>query len=184
MLMARNRAFTPFNPVRGATPIPVRLTASPAQEAAMRRQGVLPVPVEGFERHGADYPYPTPQVFQSRTDLDDSLAALLAGGLVTIGSFRMFRNTVGDKLRFWWETENPDSFDLLQFQFQVNGQAFMQQQFFTRPFVITMQPFFREIKSQAVVSLVAGLRAGAAPLPPLGSIEVQIFVDGYQAKFQ
>lgn len=164
--------------------IPSRVTTTPAQEAELRRQGVPPAEVEAFERHGGDYPEPYPQVFQARVNLDDQLATLIAGGLITIGAFRMIRNTVGDRLRFWMETENPDTFDLLQFQMRINGTPFMQQQFFTLPFVVNMQSFFRRIGSQANVELVASLRPAAAPLPPIGQMEVQIFVDGYQGKFQ
>ena len=184
MIVARNRAFTPFDPSRMPGPLPSRVVTTPAQEAALRRAGVEPLSSASFQRHGPDYPYPAPQIVQTRTNLDDGLAALLIGGTIPIAQFRLFRNTVGDHLRFWVETSNPDSFGLLQFQLTINGLPFTQQQFFTLPFVVNMQGFYREMKSQALVALVAGLRAGAAPLPPLGTIDGQIFVDSYQAKFQ
>lgn len=182
--MARNRAFTPFDPTRMVSPIPARLATSDAQEARLRAMGVPSASQQAFERSGADYPYPAPQVIQTRVDLDDGLAALIAGGTITLAGFRMFKNTAADRLRFFISTANPDTFSLLRFQLQVNGQSFVQQQFFTLPFIVNMQPFYREIKSQASVAIVAGLQPGAAPLPPLGTIETQIFVDSYQAKFQ
>lgn len=184
MLMARNYAFAPFKPAAMVDPIPARLAATPEQEAALRAQGILPISVESVERHGADYPYSAPQIFQGVTNLDDVVAELAAGALIQVGGFRMFRNTAGDRFRFWMETSNPDTFDLLQFQFRINGLSFMQQQFFTRPMITNMQNFFRQIPSQALVQLVVGLRPGAVLIPPLGTLEVQIFVDAYQAKFQ
>lgn len=184
MLMARNRAFTPFNPARMVDPVPGRLVATPAEEAAMRAKGIEPISVASVERHGADYPYPAPQIFQGVTNLDDILAQLQAGGMVSLGGFRTIRNTVADRFRFWIETANPDTFALLRFMLLVNGLPFVQQQFFTLPFVVNMQGFFRQVPSQALLEVVVGLRPGAVPIPPLGTIEVQIFADAYQGKFQ
>jgi len=182
--MARNRAFTPFNPSRAPGGVPARITTDPATERELQRRGVLPEDLAARERHGADYPESTPQIVQQQTSLDDNLATLIAGGLIQVAAFRMFKNTVGDRLRFWMQTENPDTFDLLRFQMRINGQPFIQQQFFTQPFIQNMQGFFRRIRSQASVELIAGLRPGAIPIAPIGTMVAQIFVDGYQGKFE
>lgn len=173
-LIARNFAFTPFKPNRMVGPIPAQLT-KPAED-----QSFVTGP---YERHGANYPYPVPQIFQARLNLDDSLADLNAGGKVQIGGFRMNKNTAADAIKFLVETSDPSTFQMLQFALEINGQPFSQQQFFTLPFPEGPERFFREVISQANVGIVAQARAGAVLVPPLGTAEIHVFVDAYQGKF-
>lgn len=183
LLLARNRAFTPYNGQMTPMPIQARLLSTPRQEQLLRRMGELPVSIEAFERHGSDYPGTYPQILQQRTNLDDVLGDLLVGGVVNIGTFRLNKGTVADRLRFWMDTAIDDTFQLLQFTVTVNGQPFTQQNNFTLPFVQGPETFFRRMISLSQVGIQASLRPGAVPLPPIGLIDVQMFVDAYTGKF-
>lgn len=182
-LIARNFAFTPFRPRRMAGPIPQQLTAPPEVAEKLGQEDIGAYGSGPYQRHGAAYPYPVPQIFQARLNLDDSLADLNAGGKVQIGGFRMNKNTAADAIKFLVETSDPSTFQMLQFALEINGLPFSQQQFFTLPFPEGPERFFREVISQANVGIVAQARAGAVLVPPLGTAEIHVFVDAYQGKF-
>lgn len=182
-LLYRNYAFTPYKPNLRISPVPARLTASPMQERQLRNAGYLPVGVEAFEREGANYPAPLPQVVQQETNLDDLLADLLAGGQVVLAQNVMAKSTAADRFRFFVQTANPDTFDLLNVGLLIDGQAFIKQQAFTAAFPDGMELFFRRMQSDSTVQVVARLRPGAIPVPPLGTVQAHLFIDAYQGKF-
>lgn len=181
--MARNYAFAPYNPLMRIAPVPARLTTSIAREKQLRNMGVLPVSIQAFEREGTNYPSSLPQIVQREVNLDDELANLAAGGQVTLAELILAKSTAADKFRFFVETSMDETFDLLNIAMLVNGQPFIQQQFFTRAFVDGMEQFFRKMDSESTISIVATLRPGAIPVPPVGTVFTQLFIDAYQGKF-
>lgn len=183
-LLARNFAFTPFKPQRMVGPLPSSVTATPEVKQQLERQGVESMATRPFERQGTDYPYPEPQIFQARVSLDDNINALNAGAKVTLGGFRLAKNTAADAVRFIVDTNAEATFQALRFALEINGKGFIQQQFFTLPFPEGVpQNFFREVISQASVNVIVQIRPGAVLIPPLGTADLQVFVNAYQGKF-
>lgn len=183
-LMARNRAFTPYNPLLRVYPIPGRIATTRKQEEILRQQGVQPVSIESFERHGSDYPATVPHTLQAEFDMDDAAPALLLGATIPIAEIVIAKSVAADKFRVFIDTAMEDTFNQLLFQVTISGVPFIRQQFFTQPFINGMQEFHRRFETDNVVRVIAGLRPDVIPILPFGSISVQLFIDAYQGKFR
>lgn len=182
-LQNKNRQFTPFRPERYIAPVPLRATASPQEQAALRKAGVPSLKIEAFEREGAEYPETLPQIVQTSINIDDIAVQIAAGGGVNIAAIRLAKSTVADKFQLLIQTSIPDTFDLFRFSVEINGNPFIQQQFFTQPFQM-LKEFYRKMDTETLIAVVMRLRPGAIIVPPLGTVATQLYVDAYQGKFR
>lgn len=182
-LFNRVRRNTPYMPARQISPVPLRATATPAEVEAMRKAGVPPLKIEAFEREGAAYPETLPQFVQTSVNIDDTLGSIIAGGRVSIAELELAKSTAADKFELLIQTSIPTVFELFRFAVEINGQSFIQQQFFTQPFQ-RLKKFFRKMDTETTIAVVMSLRPGAILVPPLGSITTQLYIDAYQGKFR